>query len=317
MRHALALRPARSLLPLVAFVVFVPLAFATGAARADEPVTPADKKAASETAQKASKAEAAHSFVAAAEGYESAFTLGRTWKWLASAASARQTGGDPAAAANDYARYLAGAPETEKGRATAKKELAVLGAKLGRLSIKAPGATAINVDSRPIDLAQAASFYVMPGPHLVEARFPEQSATESPTALAGQSTTVTLTAPAIEAPAPAPVAVVPVTTEKPRSTRPLPPFAVYLGAGVTVLLGGLTVMSGLDTLSQKESFDGQRSQANLDDGKSKQLRTNILLAGTGVVALATGAMAIFLVDWRRTDTKLGFGPGSVFVERRF
>ena len=67
----------------------------------------------------------------------------------------------------------------------------------------------------------------------------------------------------------------------------------------------------------KDKFDAARSQENLDDGKSKQTRTNILLGITGGLAVLTGVMAIALVDWKRTDTKLGVGPGTLLLEGKF
>ena len=80
------------------------------------------------------------------------------------------------------------------------------------------------------------------------------------------------------------------------------------------------MLSALDTSSQKDTFDGERTQANLDAGKSKQLRTNVLLAVTGGVAVVTGVFAIFLVDWKGRsgeNVKVGVGPGSFVLHSAF
>jgi hypothetical protein len=86
--------------------------------------------------------------------------------------------------------------------------------------------------------------------------------------------------------------------------------------GVGVLL---TVASGIDTLSQRSAFDKDRSQENLDSGKAKQLRTNILLGTTVTIAALTGACAIWLVDWRGTDrsVEVGAGIGEIRVRGTF
>jgi hypothetical protein len=87
--------------------------------------------------------------------------------------------------------------------------------------------------------------------------------------------------------------------------------------GVTVVVGGLTVLSAIDVGSKKDDFDKARTQENLDAGKSAQTRTNILLVTTGVFVALTAVTAVVLVDWKRTDTKLGLGPGSLYLQKTF
>src|SRR5687768_9771100 len=100
-----------------------------------EPAKPA-KKAAEAVAAKAGKQAAARDFRGAAEGYESAYGQMPNAKWLLAAASAREKNGEPVLAAADCERYLKEAPASAAGRPTAKKMLAALTAKLGRLEIK-------------------------------------------------------------------------------------------------------------------------------------------------------------------------------------
>ncbi len=279
--------------------------------------------AADDAVAKAQSLDKKHNTSAAAEAWEKAFESTKTPKHLFKAARDYQKSNNPARAANDYARYLAAAPESErKDRTTAKKELATLGAKLGRFAVRATGSTKIVIDAEVIDLSRAEDVYVMPGPHTITATFETGTAKEQATAVAGQSVPVVVAAPA-EGEGPAPP-VEPVAENKPASTPSksgdkfsLPPLAVYIGGGLTGILGGLTLLSALDVASQKSTFDKDKSQANLDEGKSKQTRTNILLGATAGFAVLTGITAIVLVDWKRTDTKLGFGPGSVFISRTF
>ncbi len=286
------------------------------------PRTPARKSGAEADVSKANKALAARSFGAAAEGFEAAYEKDRNPKWLFEAARARQRNGDLAQAATHYARFLESAPESDKRRATAKRELASIGPKVGRLEIKAEGASLVTVDGAAIDATSAAPIYVSPGGHLVEARFGEEIAKESATARAGEAVTVVLTPPA-PPPPPAEAVATPVLDDKPATKerrKPLPPLAVWIGAGATVVAGGLTIVSGLDVLHQKDAFDAERSRANLDAGKDKQLRTNILIGVTGAAAVLTGVAAIWLVDWHRgsaSKIEVGAGPSSITIRGAF
>jgi hypothetical protein len=92
-----------------------------------------------------------------------------------------------------------------------------------------------------------------------------------------------------------------------------------VGGILTALGAGLTVASGLDTLGQRTQFDKDPSQANLDSGKSKEVRTNVLLIATGTMAVLTGACAIWLVNWHSKDRSVQAGAalGEVRVRATF
>lgn len=301
--------------PLLIGVVLV----GAPAAAAPDP----EKKAATSDAQKAAAAALAKRFRAAADLYESAYKHVPDAKYLFSEASAFQKNGDLTRAATLYTRYLKEAPEKAPAREKAKKELDALTAKLGQLAIKADGASQVAVDSELLDSPLPPTIFVQPGAHQVEAKFGDKTVSQPATATAGAVANVTLALP-VEAP-PKPVAVLapPPSPPKPAANpkrKPLPPLVVYIGAGAAVVAGGLTLLSGLDTSSQKDTFDSDRSQANLDAGKDKQLRTNILLAVTGGVVVLTTVAAIFLVDWKgkNGDTvKVGVAPGSVLLQSTF
>ncbi|MBX3206990.1 MAG: hypothetical protein KF764_18230 [Labilithrix sp.] len=315
----------RSRLAAVALVLAGALLAGRPAAAAEPtgPAATATRRAAEADAAKAARALAARDYGGAAVGYERAFRQLPNPKWLFGAASARRKNGDLAQAANGYARYLAEAPATAPQRGAAKKELATLAPKLGRLAIEAEGAT-VTVDGEEIASSIFGSVYVSAGTHLVEARFGDETVKESATAQAGRVSTVALARAASSAPPPAEEPPPPPAEEKPvprERSRPLPPLAVWIGAGVTVVAGALTIASGLDVLGQKETFDAERSRQNLADGKDKQLRTNVLIAVTGGAAVLTGVAAIWFVDWRRrgddASVKVGAGPTSIVVRGSF
>jgi hypothetical protein len=285
------------------------------------------KRAAEADAAKANKAIAARDFGGAAEAWERAFGQVPNPKWLFSAAGARRKNGELARAANEYARYLKEAPQNAPQRSAAKKELAVLALKLAQLEITADGATRVTVDGEAVDLATgvATTTYVAAGSHVVEARFKDETVKASPNPRVGEIATVVLVpAPTSSAPVAADVAAASPSEDKPPSrdrTRPLPPLAVWIGAGVTVVAGGLTIASGLDVLGQRDTFDANRSRENLEAGQDKQLRTNVLLAVTGTTAVLTAVAAIWFVDWRHrgneANVKVGAGPGALVVRATF
>jgi hypothetical protein len=277
----------------------------------------------------------------AAEQWEKAFESSKDPTHLFHAAKDRQKGADPAAAANDYARFLAAIKdkpaaekEHKKEKATATKELANLQKTLGRFALRATGSSQIKVDGYAIDSARSEEWYVTVGPHVIEAKFETGVGKENATAEKGKVVPVVIAAP-IEGENGAPPAKPedkPATEDKPagssdkgpvqvstssRGKFSLPPFWFYVLGGVTVVVGGLTVLSAVDVGSKKDDFDKARTQENLDAGKSAQTRTNILLVTTGVFVALTAVTAVVLVDWRRTDTKLGLGPGSLYLEKTF
>jgi hypothetical protein len=277
----------------------------------------------------------------AAEQWEKAFESTKDPKHLFHAAKDRQKGADPAGAANDYARFLAvlkdkpvSDKELKKEKATASKELANLQKTLGRFALRATGSSEIRVDGYAIDSARAEEWYVSVGPHVIEAKFETGVGKENATAEKGKLVPVVIAAP-IEGENGAPPAAKPedkaatedkaagssdkgpVQVSTSRGKFSLPPFWFYVLGGVTVVVGGLTVFSAIDVGSKKDDFDKARTQENLDAGKSAQTRTNILLVTSGVLVALTAVTAVVLVDWKRTDTKLGLGPGSLYLQKTF
>lgn len=101
----------------------------------------------------------------------------------------------------------------------------------------------------------------------------------------------------------------PAQAEAPRDARTtgrdgLSPVWAYVGAGLTVVLGGVTLWSGLDTQSAVQDFDEREAslpeseaQNLLDEGHAKETRTNILIGATSVVGVTTLVLAAFFVDW--------------------
>ena len=82
------------------------------------------------------------------------------------------------------------------------------------------------------------------------------------------------------------------------------PTAFYVGAGLTAVLGGITVWSGLDTVNnpgtdrvKNECGTQGPSCALYQEGLSKQRRTNVLIGVTGGVGVATLLVGLLATDW--------------------
>ncbi|MCU0690834.1 MAG: hypothetical protein MUF54_05470 [Polyangiaceae bacterium] len=124
--------------------------------------------------------------------------------------------------------------------------------------------------------------------------------------------------------------VVPTTTatSKPLARDKLEPLWFLSGAGLTALLGGATIWSGLDT---QRAFDKYRLElpdltqeeinSRVDEGNNKELRTNLLFGATVLMAAGTAVVALFFTDWEQRAqserTSLSVGLGSLWVQGRF
>jgi hypothetical protein len=89
---------------------------------------------------------------------------------------------------------------------------------------------------------------------------------------------------------------------------------------VTAVLGGITVVSGIDAVAKHDRFkaDGCGSSGSgevgvdcgdrASAGKSAQTRTNVFLGATAVLAVTTAAIGIFAVRWHDgTQARLTLG----------
>jgi hypothetical protein len=186
-------------------------------------------------------------------------------------------------------------------------------------------------------LQEFLSFFVVPGsPHKLTATFETGSRTASLEGEAGETRSI-----AFEAPPPAPAAA--FSTEhgsesgaKAKSSRPpLSPLYTWIGVGVTGALGIATIISGVDANSgvpgYKDAAAAAQSECEmtppgmacaelqakakslLEEGQSKELRTNVLIGVTAFAAVGTGVIALFLTDWSGTSsehaaTSFGLSP---------
>ena len=286
----------------------------------------ADRKAAAKLFAEGHKAYVSGDYRHAAESFEAAYRRAPRLPPLWNAARAWQKGGELVHAANLYASYLRKAPPSAPDRNSATSSLRDLETKLGRLEIHAAELTDLKLDGAAIDLEDqepsSLTVYVSPGSHVVEGQHGGKPVQQTASAVAGSSTSVVLLAPKeVVAPPPPP-------PPPPAKRSGWSPVVVAVGGGVTAVALGFTIWSGLDTLSQRNAFDLAPTQANFDEGKSRELRTNVLIAVTAGVGLLTGLAAIFFVDWKghaeqstppatTAGVRLHLGLGSAMLEGAF
>ncbi len=101
-------------------------------------------------------------------------------------------------------------------------------------------------------------------------------------------------------------ATVEAASSEPSSLRALPPLVFWTAAGVTAVLGGITLWSGLNASAKNDAYEdyarepdatSEQALRGYDDAKSAETRTNVLLVTTGVVAVATIAIGVVFTDW--------------------
>jgi len=125
------------------------------------------------------------------------------------------------------------------------------------------------------------------------------------------------------------------TTRPPEQDRPAPsggmsPTVFWVGAGLTVIAGGVTVWSGIDTLNNpgkdkvKTDCAGQGTECpTYQDGLSAQRRTNVLIGVTAGLGVVTGVIGAFFTDWSSGSPKksahiepfVGIGNGATVGAR--
>ena len=121
-----------------------------------------------------------------------------------------------------------------------------------------------------------------------------------------------------------PPASVPTLTSTP-SHATLSPAWFYVGLGASALFTGLTVWSGLDTKSAYSDYerdlprlDLSEAEQRVSQGHSRELRTNLLLAGSLVCGAGTAALGIWFVDFSgQARAKVGLSPSAIAVSGTF
>ena len=284
------------------------------------------RAAAAAAYQQGVRAFEAGDFGAAAEFFETADRTAPAAQAAIFAIRAHRGAGDlvhTARAATIALRLLSRYPTETRVTGYAYRVIDEVGAMLGRLQVRCQGCD-LAVDMQ----ASEHELFVAPGRHTLAAAWGTRTAQRELDVPANQTTNVELSPPltTLNPAEPAPVrppnpALVPasnvtvrptappVTTPDtaPRATGPdgydpsdwppprrsgLSPGVFVTGVVITLGLGGALTWSALNTLEGRDAYVQNPTQEGLDDGRARELRTNILIgatAGMGAITLLVGA----------------------------
>lgn len=263
-----------------------------------------DRQAASEAYDRGTSAYLARDYTGAARWFETAHRLAPAAAALVQAVRAYEQIGDDLRIATLGLRLSALYPDDRSAQRAAERALR-RAARFHRVDVECLGCS-VTLDGA---LMEHPSFFVQADTdHVVEAAFETGTQRETVRGGAGEQRTLRFEAP----PPPVVAAEDPVTTPDPDPIAspvetPTPVASGGGGGGVpvgvtvtaTILtagLGGVLIWSGVDTLDGVPAYEANPTEEALADGRSREERTNWLIAGVGVAAAVTVALMIF-TDW--------------------
>lgn len=191
-----------------------------------------------------------------------------------------------------------------------EQALAVIGQRVGVLDIISNVAgTEVLVDGRLIgELPLRNPLRLSAGTAVVQVRAEGYAHVQRPVnVIAGQLTRETfqlvplargVAAPPGPPPAPAFVETPAVAAEPAPAPSLLQSRALFIGAAAaTAVLGGLAIWSGLDTLSERDAYRADPTEARYNDGVGLEKRTNWLIGGAAALGAGTLALGLFVTRW--------------------
>jgi tetratricopeptide (TPR) repeat protein len=244
----------------------------------------------------------------AAELFELADRIAPTPEALRSATRARMAAGQLALAADDAELLLVRDPDDDASRELAEEVLAKARPELTRYTFQCSDPCTVVVDGSVTMAAPELTqvVYLAPGTHDLALGFEGDAMHRVKlTGSASEARTIKVARPA----PPPKVAYSDEEFAQPvKETRSgLSPAYFWTGAALTVVAGGLTLWSGLDLMNAKDDFEKNPSRAKFDDGESKDMRTTVLLAATGALAVSTVTLAFFTNFKPRERATASFG----------
>jgi hypothetical protein len=291
--------------------------------------TPQQIRAAADEFDLGVRAARAHNYESAAAHFESADREAPSAEALQGALRARYEAKQWARAASLAEQAAERYPQRRPLVAFARSVLAKYGKRLHRVTVRCEPDCDVVADGRIIHgpTTRQLSFFLDPGAHTVAVGWGAVTDSKELTASAGGSTELQFARPepTVQEPPPAPPLAAttlppPVQTAPPPEAPPapvarpsgLPPWVFWGGLAATGALGGVSVWSGIDTQKnpgrdriRRECGDQGESCDIYQEGLSRQRRTNILLATTGGVGLATAVVGLFFTRWGSAATTAG------------
>ena len=285
---------------------------------AEEPPSADRLKSAAEEYDRGRRAFLADDFDGAAVHFEAAFRDAPRAETVRLAIRARrkakQLGRAATLAAIAQQRYPNDPPTAQ----IAKETLDEAAPALNEYAVDCNADCAIAADGRVVSQsdAQKHRIFLDPGPHELGVSFKTGGVARHIDARRGGKDTLAFEAPPappVSAPPPvSPVAAAPIAPEKPPSSaKPLGPVVFFVALGVTAAVGAGTVVSGIDAKNNPGVDAVRRACAGkgescpeYQDGKSAELRTNVLLGVTIGAAAITGVIGLFFTQWSSSGPRV-------------
>lgn len=261
-----------------------------------------DQAGAAEAYDRATAAYVSRDYDRAGALFETAHRLAPAAAALTQAVRAHQRAGNALRAASLALQLLDLYPDDTAGQRTARAALRESRANFLQVDVDCEGCT-VQVDG---GLVSHRSFFVEPGtPHTIVAGFDTGELSETVEGRGGETESLSFDAPPpppepldppddpdVPADRPAEPADPPAETQ-PAESGGIPLYVSLIGVGVTAALGGVLVWSGVDTLDGVPAYEANPTAEALADGRSREERTNWLIAATAVAGVATAVLFIF------------------------
>jgi hypothetical protein len=287
-----------------------------------------DLAAAANAFSRAQKAELAGDHDSAAELYELADSLAPTPEAVRSALRARKAAGQLGSAALEAEKLIQRYPDDKRSKELADATLEEAKHKLMRLEVKCvPKACGIILDAAAAnaDTNTQHVIYAEPGEHRVVATFgTDRTDPQTVQGKAGDRPSLTFNAPPERKMVGRPLGAGGLLSTGGGSERDrgapiaggsgLPIWVFATGAIITVGVGAVAIWSGVDVLQAHTAYEHDVQNASLlapgaltkeyNNGKSLELRTNVLVGATIVAGASTTVIALF-TRWIPREAQIG------------
>lgn len=328
----------RAVLSLTALTLLISVAAPASAQDGSAEPTPAQVRAAAEAFDKGREAYKAEEYVEAAEQFEKADGNAPSSAALELAIRARDKAGELDRAATLLALALKRHPDDDNLLKLVPDIQKRAAEKLFELSASCDQPCDLTVGGKIMHGAPSTqrTLFVQPGAVTVRAGWSDNRSDSkqiqaeaagkgevsfvAPATAAGQDMAKEPTEPVAPDPSTAPDATRDQGPEKKSSG--LPPALFFVGAGLTVVAGGITIWSGIDTVNnpgadvvKRECAGKGEDCAPYQEGLSKQRRTNVLIGVTAGLGVATVLVGALFTDWSGKGSAPPQEAGKLFRPR--
>lgn len=266
-------------------------------ARAGEP-SAADKQRAAAAFDEAVGRFNRAEFAEAARGFFGADRLAPSPTAITNAIAAARKASDHLLVARAAERAIARGDALVEARAA----LAEAATRLARLDLSCEATPcAMTLDGETV---AAGTAWALPGTHRIAAKAASASAEEHVACSAGARYRIALR-PKAEAPPPKPTAP---------ASKGIHRAVFFVGLGVTAVLAGATIGSGVDAMARKRALPkDEAEQAQIDDVLGRARRTDFLLLGAGLAAVGTAVLGVWWTDWKGVRATAAVVPGGAAI----